>query len=603
MTSEGSGKSSIPNAIVWCLFGKLPKDSKIDDVITDGQKSCTVEVTFQDGTRVIRSRKPNDLTIYAAQGKTLKGKDQKDTQKLIETYLGMGFETFCQSVYFAQNYPNKFITANEQEKGKILSEIQDLSIFDKARKETTKYLNNVGSELSELKQKIETMDVYISGRVQSAEHLQSVKDTFDAEKEAELNALFQAKKEALSEKKKLTQKLQTEFNFTEDEITSLIKTKSSEVMETKLLIKEVDNLINTIERTSRLKADKESKSEKYAKKIKLLKAELKHTKEDGAECPTCGNDLNSGKVEKLTEWRNTKLEEIREYQELYKQNELELSEIELKSTEEYEQQRLEYRSKLSGQEEELNQIEKLRRQKDNLENRELARCEDTLASIQKQIEIVEKKNTKDITEKLRVITSELDKAESVKFELNSKYKETNELYDNLTTLKDSFKDVKSYVFQNLLVELNTKANFYLENLFNQSVNIKFTNESDSGEVSKITVMVTIDGIERPLGLYSGGQFRRIQLAVDLALSDIVSSRNQNVLNFMILDEVFKDLSEESMTRIIEFLPSLGKNIILIEHNSLVKTLANEKVTVELRDGISSMLESNYASTPIQMHNV
>ena len=48
-TSEGSGKSSIPNILCWVLYGKIPKEAKIDDVIREGAKSgwgCVHTPTF-----------------------------------------------------------------------------------------------------------------------------------------------------------------------------------------------------------------------------------------------------------------------------------------------------------------------------------------------------------------------------------------------------------------------------------------------------------------------------------------------------------------------------------------------------------------------------
>ena len=132
-TAEGAGKSAILNAICWGLFGEIPKDTKMDDVIKQGEKNCFVKVELSNGLIVERSRKPNDLTLTTESG-TIRGKDIKETQKLVERYSGFTYETFLQSVYFAQNSLVKFILLNEDGKAKILSQIADLSGFDEARK-------------------------------------------------------------------------------------------------------------------------------------------------------------------------------------------------------------------------------------------------------------------------------------------------------------------------------------------------------------------------------------------------------------------------------------------------------------------------------------
>src|SRR5690606_23401947 len=108
---------------------------KIDDVIKQGEKSCIVELELLNGLKIRRSRKPNKLQIFLPSvGDWVEGKDAKETQEIIEDRVGFSFDTFCQTIYFAQNYPKKFITATEEEKAKILSELQDLQVFDSARK-------------------------------------------------------------------------------------------------------------------------------------------------------------------------------------------------------------------------------------------------------------------------------------------------------------------------------------------------------------------------------------------------------------------------------------------------------------------------------------
>src|SRR5665213_2123658 len=59
-TSEGAGKSSIANAMCWALYGQLPKDTNIDDVIRTGEKSCIVTVQLTNGCLLYTSPSPRD---------------------------------------------------------------------------------------------------------------------------------------------------------------------------------------------------------------------------------------------------------------------------------------------------------------------------------------------------------------------------------------------------------------------------------------------------------------------------------------------------------------------------------------------------------------
>jgi DNA repair exonuclease SbcCD ATPase subunit len=89
-----------------------------------------------------------------------------------------------------------------------------------------------------------------------------------------------------------------------------------------------------------------------------------------------------------------------------------------------------------------------------------------------------------------------------------------------------------------------------------------------------------------IGLLSGGQFRRFSLAIDLALSDMVSSRKTSKLNILILDEYFKDLSETSMEKCLDLLKSRKSPVVIIEHNSIFKNIVDNVFFVELQGGTS-----------------
>ena len=88
-SSEGSGKSSCFNILSWVLYGKIPKDAKIDDVIRQGQKSGSGVVELKSGQWIYRSRSPNKLQILEVNGTITQGKDAKETQLLINKHYKM----------------------------------------------------------------------------------------------------------------------------------------------------------------------------------------------------------------------------------------------------------------------------------------------------------------------------------------------------------------------------------------------------------------------------------------------------------------------------------------------------------------------------------
>ena len=112
-SSNGVGKSSIIDAIVYGLFGKTVKNpSKIkqSDVINNQVgKNLEVEVAWDD-YRVLRTRKPDSLRLWKSSNGvwddtteiTLGG--MPATQKEIENILGLNYETFINIVVFTGKF-------------------------------------------------------------------------------------------------------------------------------------------------------------------------------------------------------------------------------------------------------------------------------------------------------------------------------------------------------------------------------------------------------------------------------------------------------------------------------------------------------------------
>jgi DNA repair exonuclease SbcCD ATPase subunit len=164
---------------------------------------------------------------------------------------------------------------------------------------------------------------------------------------------------------------------------------------------------------------------------------------------------------------------------------------------------------------------------------------------------------------------------------------TKKKYINqLESLKSGFKEVKSYTFNSILAELTIKSNKYLQELFEVPVTIAFKNDN-----MKIETVIVHDNIQKGVGLLSGGESVRATLAVDLALSEIVSLRTGSKMNLRIMDEYFRFLSEESMEKCLRLLEKLGGSTILIEHNSVFKSIVDQTFFIEKSKG-TSYISSN-----------
>lgn len=590
-TSEGSGKSAILNAIAWCLYGKLPKDVKIDEVIRQGESSCSVAVQLSSVT-ILRSRKPNELMMIDGAGNVIKGKDAKETQDLIEAHVGLSFETFCQTVYFAQNYAKKFITSNQEEKGKILSEVQDLTLFDRARKEVTELLKKEELKSTQLKHSIDLNGrdaLVIQGQIKVEE--MKAEQTHAAHKQRLAfleNRVEEAKYHHALENDALI-KLTEELSAVTVDIVhkAKLETESSDLFSRQTLIKED---IKNIDKVLSARKQSESQGNLWAGQYRELQRQ-KEKNEDFIKnpsklCPTCNTTLENcdtshaqtelGRIELSMTGLMTQLEALSAELDKPAPSKESLT----KERDEVAMARLRIDTELASIRATEDRLKVGRGKAETLELSIENKLE-VIAEYQREYLALSKAEIFVDASKLEELKAKLETNATERINLIRLIEESNVYTKRLDALRDGFKEIKSYVFNSMLNEINARVHQYLSHLFELPVTVRFRNDA-----MKIETDVTFDGVERGLGLLSGGQFRRVSLAVDLALADVITARRGANLGVLILDEYFKDLSEASMEKCLTLLEGRGQPVLLIEHNSIFKNIVNNSFFVKLQGGIS-----------------
>lgn len=143
----GSGKSTIPDMPCWILFGKTAKDGAADDIRPWHNLNETTlglqEVETQKGKfTIVRTRgKAGQNDLYwkddISPDNENRGKDIPDTQKQINSILGMDYSTFITSSYTHEFNPTgAFFTARAKDRRVIFEQLAcyDLasSIHDRA---------------------------------------------------------------------------------------------------------------------------------------------------------------------------------------------------------------------------------------------------------------------------------------------------------------------------------------------------------------------------------------------------------------------------------------------------------------------------------------
>lgn len=664
-TQEGCGKSAVLNSICWGVFGKIPKDANIDDVIKDGEETCEVKLEFSNGDYIFRSRGPNELYLLS-NGKKIKGKDLRETQRLIEEYVGCNFETFCQSTYFAQNYDKKFLSANQEEKGKLLSNIQNLQIFDKARVEVMSLLKKSNENLIKLESQVLVASNNVNNTVSNINLIQSFIDQ-KIQKHQEVKTQLQNQKEAL----------ENSINTTENSIESLknqlssINVQELETVNNQLLKEQADlqqklsdinyqiNQKDSIKKqiqskelegsrlaskyeqlTAKIESFKDVKNHPHYQRLQLeltkysqveSSIEMSRLKKKQSElqsfiqnptktCPSCGSELKNVDVShiqsELSSIESTIHQIMTSAKESLASCELEISKLSidlsnesLKIQEECQQilndlsiigefldnnkldpdglmpQYTFIKESLSKVASDISSINALKLQHSSISSNinsqfvTLSSQQAQLDSVLKNMDLFVNLDLSDDQAKLESSKNNLAIQQADLASLQSIVQNAKAHIEKLEILKDGFKDIKSYVFNTAINELNYRTQLYLNKLFEIPISIKFTNEDQ-----KIECEIKINNQNRGLGLLSGGQNRRANLAVDLALSDIVSYRKSSKLNLLVFDEYFKDLSEVNMEKCLNLLKEKKCPILLVEHNSIFKNIVDNVFYMELENG-------------------
>jgi exonuclease SbcC len=139
---NGSGKSSILDAITWALFGSAR--SRNDDVINQNSKAASVKLTFEYENLVYRVQRLKELDKSVTlefslrdekenQWKALTEHSSTETQKRIISVLRLDYDTFINASFFLQGKADLFTTLTAAERKEVLASILGLEIWESYR--------------------------------------------------------------------------------------------------------------------------------------------------------------------------------------------------------------------------------------------------------------------------------------------------------------------------------------------------------------------------------------------------------------------------------------------------------------------------------------
>jgi len=270
--SNGSGKSTIIEAISYALFEKMVRDfvhkksnkgSSTLSIVPDNRKvdSSFVELLFSAEdelwllTRGRKLSKKSHSPIFELRcvsnqdlDNVCMGHRGDDTGEYLHRLIKMDFDSFCNSVMFGQNDAGKFLVGTDKDRKEILINILQLQVIEKYLEETRSRKKKCTEDIMSVESQIQLLRDQISS---SSDPEEMKKQIADLEK-------------SIAEKEKLITDFEAEIKGIEEEI------EKSDYKNLTEKIALVDQSIKSIE-------------EKYEEEGKQLKTALQEAKDRAEE--------------------------------------------------------------------------------------------------------------------------------------------------------------------------------------------------------------------------------------------------------------------------------------------------------------------------------
>jgi len=584
-SSNGSGKSSLFDAISWALFGKTLRPIGTDDVIRRGSEQAHVAVLVKINGREYsierRRGKKTDLKIWAYDPEEeMTAATVQMTQVLVDNLIGVDFKTFLSIATFDLDVL-RFARATDKEQKEILERLLDLDLYNRGLEKVRKEINekekslqtindNIGFIKNNLKQ-METQKIDLHQKLKQQESLTAIHESSSASKIKNFKELIAA------EESKITIN-DLDLKKPSPMVPSEDKTFAMNMLAGQMREKELQRRISDLQTKVFLK-DKE-----------LLTVEARI----GKPCGECHRPITQKELSAVMESiANDNIRMMEEEADVRTQliNQQVVTKNSTKLHDDYMASRKEFDKAIKD----WNSIV-VNARVGNENSRKL------IHKYQSEISMIEAErvNMKANDEKWRVLLVDLEnRITKANLELKDKEDQITLVTDGLGFLKFwekgfGYQGIRSVLLDDVAATITKKANEYLKHLMGGSLWIDCHTQSTTkdGEKREKFEVQTFNSFGA--GTYFGnskGEQQRIDIALSLALHDIARQRSNKPLGFCIFDEVFERLDEVGCDSIVSLLHKERANmgtVFVVSHNPNISQRFPNCIEFVKKGGITSL---------------
>jgi DNA repair exonuclease SbcCD ATPase subunit len=509
--SNGAGKSTMLDAIVFALYGKpFRKINKPQLINSINQKDMVVEVDFQIGKidfTVKRGIRPNVFEIYRNGSLVDQDAASRDYQSYLEkSILNLNYKSFNQIVILGSATYVPFMELPAHSRREIIEDLLDIQVFSTMNQLLKEKLSNNKEQITENSYQKDL----IESKLESAkEHNASIKQI----RQDEVDKI----KEKMNEHISKIEKGKESIEKIQDEIVRLVETIGDKAA-----------AVSKNDKAKSLKRDLETNLRATAKELTFY--------HDHDNCPTCKQGIDHEFKDNIVNEKQTFLDQI---EDGLKQIDIKIEDIEKRLSE------------ISKIEDEISAF--------NLEigdhRASIKVAKNALVSYKKELDSAEEQVEAIDTSKLIELSESLTKIDN----------EQTELYNHkevLAVVSQMLKDggIKSKIIRQYIPIMNKLINKYLAafDLF-----VDFQIDENFNEVIKSRFRDTFS-----YSSFSEGEKLRITLSIMLAWRTVAKLRNSVSTNLLVLDETLDGAMDGvGVENLIETLHNLNAddNIFVISH--------------------------------------
>lgn len=569
--SNGSGKSSLWEAISWCLCGETIRGGCKDIVNLNTEGGALVELVFEvDGKEyvVIRTKDHSihktNLKIFI-DGQDKSGKGIRDSEKLLKEYLPDLTSSLLGSVIIlGQGMPQRFSNNTPVGRKEVLEKLSksDFMIQDLKDRINCRKLE-LNNELRQLQDESLTLQTTYSIKLE--EHTKLLNTLKELESDVDYEAQIQESLKCINE--------------------LVAKLKALEVNRI-----EVDNTISSLYRQSRdMYANKEKEisvvRNQYDPQLEELKLKLHNAlvAHQVAEanykqlssitdiCPTCKQKLPDVHKPDLTEASI----QVQNTLDVYNQINTQLSTLHKEFIDSHDAIESKYKQQDKDYSNQLSQLEKEKRATES----DISASTQVLRSHQECYDklVHQSETLQDTIKSTKVKLDELSKETEL---LSSQITDTKvriqdvekhiEIINKFNTVAS--RDFRGYLLLNVIEYINIRAKEYAKEIFLND-NIEFKLDGN---------ILNIAFDSKQYESLSGGEKQKVDLIIQFAIRDMMCNCLDFSSNILVVDEIFDNLDKTGCEQVINLISNKLRDIssvYIISHHTDIAIPYDDEITV------------------------